>query len=132
MKLKPAEYVGTGQVRDKEKALLDEIIARVNELFQGELTDDDKLVYVNNVLKTKLLESEILIQQAANNTKKQFAESPDLAASILNAIMDALDAHGTMSKQALKSEKVRHGLRDILLGPGQLYEALRNQPKARL
>ena len=132
VKLKPAEYVGTGHVRDKEKALLDEIIARVNELFQGELTDNDKLVYVNNVLKTKLMESEILIQQAANNTKKQFAESPDLASSILNAIMDALDAHGTMSKQALESEKVRHGLRDILLGPGQLYEALRNQPKARL
>jgi type I restriction enzyme R subunit len=125
VKLQPAEYVGSGQVRDQEKALLEEIITRVNELFQGELTDDDKLVYVNNVLKTKLLESEILVKQAASNSKKQFAESPDLASSILDAIMDALDAHSTMSKQALESEKVRHGLRDILLGPGQLYEALR-------
>jgi type I restriction enzyme R subunit len=125
VKLQPAEYVGSGQVRDQEKALLEEIITRVNELFQGELTDDDKLVYVNNVLKTKLLESEILVKQAASNSKKQFAESPDLASSILDAIMDALDAHSTMSKQALESEKVRHGLRDILLGPGQLYETLR-------
>ena len=33
----------------------------------------------------------------------------------------------TMSKQALDSEKVRHGLRDILLGPAQLYEALRSR-----
>ena len=39
--------------------------------------------------------------------------------------MDALAAHSTMSTQALESEQVRNGLRDILLGPGQLYEALR-------
>jgi type I restriction enzyme R subunit len=30
-----------------------------------------------------------------------------------------------MSKQALDSEKVRSGLKDVLLGPAQLYEALR-------
>jgi len=127
IKLKPAEYVGSGQVHDREKALLEEIIARVNELFSGELTDDDKLVYVNQVLKTKLLESAILYQQAMNNTKEQFAGSPDLSDGILNAIMDALEAHATMSRQALDSEKIRDGLRDILLGPGKLYEALRGR-----
>jgi type I restriction enzyme R subunit len=41
---------------------------------------------------------------------------------ILNAIMDALAAHSTMSKQALESEKVRTGLKDVSLGPAQLYE----------
>jgi type I restriction enzyme R subunit len=41
--------------------------------------------------------------------------------------MDALAAHNTMSKQALESERVRSGLRDILLGPAQLYEALRSR-----
>jgi type I restriction enzyme R subunit len=46
---------------------------------------------------------------------------------LLNAIMDALAAHNTMSKQALESERVRDGLRDILLGPAQLYEALRSR-----
>ncbi len=57
--------------------------------------------------------------------KAQFAASPTLANEILNAIMDALSAHETMSSQALNSQKVRDGLKDILLGPGQLYEALR-------
>jgi type I restriction enzyme, R subunit len=32
-----------------------------------------------------------------------------------------------MSKQALDSEKVRMGLKDVLLGPGQLYESLRQE-----
>jgi type I restriction enzyme R subunit len=31
-----------------------------------------------------------------------------------------------MSKQALGSEKIREGLKDILLGPGKLYESLRD------
>jgi type I restriction enzyme R subunit len=32
-----------------------------------------------------------------------------------------------MSKQALDSSQVRDGLKDVLLGPGQLYEALRSK-----
>jgi type I restriction enzyme R subunit len=45
----------------------------------------------------------------------------------MNAIMGALEAHTVMSTQALGSEKVRSGLRDVLLGPARLYEALREQ-----
>ena len=126
-KLKPITESGGGSVQEKEKALLAEIIAKVNDLFEGDLTDDDRLVYVNNVLKGKLLESETLVQQATNNTKEQFANSPDLSTEIMNAIMDALAAHTTMSTQALGSEQVRIGLREILLGPAKLYEALRER-----
>lgn len=127
VQLPPLTDPGTGEVRDPEKVLLAEIIARVNDLFEGDLTDDDKLVYVNNVLKGKLLESGVLVQQASNNTKEQFANSPDLSNELMNAIMDAFTAHTTMSKQALNSEKVRHALKAILLGPAQLYEALRDK-----
>jgi type I restriction enzyme R subunit len=117
--------VGSGSVQDKEKALLAEIIAKVNDLFEGELTEDDQLIYVNNVIKGKLLESEALRVQAQNNTKAQFAASPTLSNEILNAVMDALAAHEAMSSQALHSQRVRNGLKEILLGPGELYETLR-------
>ena len=126
-KLAPYTESGSGSIQEKEKARLHEIIVRVNDLFEGDLTDDDQLVYVNNVIKGKLLESETLAQQAANNTKEQFSNSPDLSSELLNAIMDALAAHNTMSTQALESERVRAGLKDILLGPAQLYEALRER-----
>ncbi len=129
-KLAPLTAPGSGEVREQERIYLAMIIAKVNDLFEGELTDDDKLIYVNHVLKGKLLESDILVQQANNNTKEQFANSPDLSNEILNAIMDALSAHSTLSKQALDSEKVRSGLKDVLLGPAQLYEALREQAHA--
>ena len=124
-KLEPLTDVGGGALQEKEKALLNDIIRKVNDLFEGELTDQDKLVYVNNVIKGKLLESETLRQQASSNTKEQFANSPDLKSALMDAIIDALDAHTTMSKQALDSEAVRSGLKDVLMGPAGLYEALR-------
>jgi type I restriction enzyme, R subunit len=126
-KLKPITETGTGSVQEKERALLAEIIQKVNDLFDGDLTDQDKLVYVNNVIKGKLLESETLRQQAASNSKEQFANSPDLKTELLNAIMGAPDAHTTMSTQALNSAAVQNGIKDILLNYAGLYESLRDR-----
>lgn len=128
-KIDPTGDAGTGQVRDKEKESLDAIIAMVNDLFVGDLTPGDKLVYVNNVIKGKLLECEVLIEQAVNNTKEQFANSPDLDKRIMEAVMDALSSFSSMSKQALESAKIRMELKEILLGPAGLYEALRAKGK---
>jgi type I restriction enzyme R subunit len=126
-KLQPITETGSGSVQERERARLAEIIERVNDLFQGDVTNDDQLIYVNDVIKGKLLESEKLVQQATNNTKQQFANSPELARAIHDAIVDAFDAHSTMSKQALDSARVREGLKDVLLGPAQLYDALRKR-----
>jgi type I restriction enzyme R subunit len=125
--LEPATGVGTARVQERQKAYLSEIIARVNDLFSGELSEHDKLVYVNDVLKGKLLESATLQQQAGNNSKEQFANSPDLKPALVKAAIDALDAHTTMSTQALNSEVVLRGLLDILLNHTDLYESLRQR-----
>ena len=54
----------------------------------------------------------------------QFARSQ---CGITNAIMGALDAHTSMSAQALNSDKVRKGMKDILINKAGLYETLREQ-----
>ncbi len=125
-KLKPMTETGSGEVQDKEKALLSEIVRKLNDLFVGDLTDSDQLSYAMAV-KGKLLENATLVQQATSNLKEQFANSPALTKALTDAIIDALDAHGAMSKQALESSAVRSGLKDALMGPGQLYEALRER-----
>jgi type I restriction enzyme, R subunit len=125
--LEPVTEAGRGSVQEKQKVAFRELIEKVNTLFDGDLTDQDKLVYVNNVLLGKLLESTKLAQQAANNTKEQFAASPDLQQELMNAIIDALDAHNTMSTQALNSERVRTGIKDILLNYANLWESLRER-----
>lgn len=129
-KLAPMDGVGSGSVQEKQEDYLIEIIEKVNGLFEGELSDGDQLIYVNGVLKGKLLENETLMNQAASNSKNQFDNSPDLRTALMDAIIDAGDAHQMMTTQALNSERVLNGLLDIILGPGQLYEALR--ARARL
>jgi len=125
--LYPLVETGGGSVQEKERARLHEIIEKVNTLFEGELSEQDKLVYVNDVLMGRLLESTTLVQQAANNTQEQFANSPDLRSELKDAIMGALDAHTLMSTQALNSEAVLSGLLDILLNHARLWEALRSK-----
>ena len=79
----------------------------------------------DSVIKEKLLESEVLAKQATSNTKEQFAGSPDLGAEVEGAIIDALDAHTTMSTQALESKQVQREIIKILLDHSSLYEDLR-------
>ena len=51
--------------RRRKRARLGEIIAKVNDLFGADTTEGDKLVYVNDVIKGKLMESDTLRQQAS-------------------------------------------------------------------
>jgi type I restriction enzyme R subunit len=62
-----------------------------------------------------------------NNSKEQFANSPDLKTELLNAIMSALDAHNLMSTQALNSPSVQSGMKDILLNHVGLWDELRKK-----
>jgi type I restriction enzyme R subunit len=121
---------GGGSVQDKDKALLSEIIAKLNDLFTGDLTDEDKVTYVRAVIRGKLLESTTLQQQASANSKEQFGASPDLGTALMDAIISALDAHQAMSSQALGSASIRDGMKDILLNQTGLYEELRERAAA--
>jgi type I restriction enzyme R subunit len=123
--LAPVTEVGSGQVQDKHKQRLREIIAAMNDLFEGEITEGDTVAYVDTVIKEKLLESDLLRSQAVANTKEQFGNSPNLGDELMNAIMDAMAAHQTMSRQALNSDNIRGRILATLLGPGQLWEGLR-------
>jgi type I restriction enzyme R subunit len=123
----PGMAPGGGGVQDKDKVELAEIIAKLNDLFSGELSDNDKVTYVRAVIRGKLMESTTLRQQAAANSKEQFANSPDFATELMEAIMGALDAHQAMSSQALNSAEVRDGIKTILLNHTNLYEDLRDQ-----
>lgn len=125
--LKPLTATGTGRSQQKEKALLAEILAKLDEQFPGDVTDDDQLIHVNNVIKGKLMESETLVQQASQNRKEQFSNSPIPKPALDDAIIDPMEAPALMSKGALGSRIMRAALLEGLLGPGQLHEA----PKAR-
>ena len=121
----PPTKPGEGSVQEKEKALLSEIITKLNDLFQGELTDEDKIAYVGTVIKNKLLNSEKLQRQAASNTKEQFSSSPDLMPEQLDAVISSLDAHQSMSAQVVNDQTLQRRMLELLLNNFNLYEDLK-------
>ncbi|WP_297799045.1 type I restriction endonuclease [uncultured Brevundimonas sp.] len=125
-KLAPMTGAGSASPQDKEKALLSEIVRKMNDLFTGDVTDNDHVSY-HTAVKGKLMDNDILVQQANGNMKDQFANSPALRKAVVDAIMDALDTHTDMSRQALASTTIQDGIISTLMGPGRLYESLRGQ-----
>ena len=125
-KLNPMNEIGSGSVREKEKAFLSAIIDHLNELYGKDTTDGDQLSHATT-LNEKVLESKVLQRQAANNTKEQFSSSPDLSKEILNAIIEAMDVQSELSTRALNSAEIQDGLKRIMLNQLQLYEKLRER-----
>lgn len=123
--LAPITGSGSGAVQVKEKVQLAAIIEKLNELFGTDTTDQDQLVYANGAILGKMLESETLKKQAANNSREQFASSPDLGKKLDNAVIEALDAHNLMSTKVLNSPSVKEGLMRFLLEHSGLWENLR-------
>ena len=123
--LAPITEAGSGSVQEKQTAYMAELIEKLNDLFGADTSTQDQLSYVNGTIFGKVAESATLQQQARNNTKEQFATSPDLPHALQNAIMESFDAHTSMSTQALNSPIVLRGMLDILLNHAGLYESLR-------
>ena len=125
-KLNPLTEIGSGTVREKQKAYLTEIISKLNEIYGTDTTDGDQLSHATT-LNEKVLESTVLQKQATSNSKEQFANSPDLTSEIMNAIIDAMDVQADLSTKALNSPEMREGLKRIMLNQLGLYEKLRDR-----
>ena len=119
-KLDPMTAVGSAKVHDPDMVRLREIIEKMNDLFEGELTDADQINFVNHI-RDKMLENPVLAQQAAANQKDQFSASPDFHEAMMTAVVNAYDNHMSMSEQVLKKDNVKAGLKEIL--KDLVYEA---------
>ena len=119
--IKPIGEAGTGQVREEKRAYLTEDHREGStSCSKGDLTENDKLVYVNNVIKGKLLESKTLIRAGRKAIRRSNSQHHRTSGKeILHAIMEALEAHETMSSQALDSEGSQRRHQRHPFGTGQ-------------
>jgi len=119
-----------GGVQDKNKVELAEIMAKLNQLFSGELGDHDTLAYVCSVIRGQMWESSTLRQQAAANSKEQFSNSADLNKALLDAIIGALDAHQRSkrrsSRPCMPSAACATTSPTALVNPLRLHRAIRS------
>lgn len=60
-------------------------------------------------MKAKMMESKILIKQAAANGTEQFSNSPNLRDELIKAIIGAVSANQNISKQALNCRAFKRG-----------------------
>ena len=127
--LAPITETGSGAVQDRHKKRLADIVQAINDLFEGNITEGDAVSYVET-MKAKMMESPILIEQAAANGKEQFSNSPNLQVELVKAIIGAMSANSSMSKQALNSEAIQARMLSVLLGPGALWEGLRGEGRS--
>ncbi len=87
----------------------------MNDLFAGEgLTDADRIHYVNH-LAGKMMESDLLAQQAAANHKAQFGDSPDFMNAYEDAVIAAYENHKSMSEQVMAKAHVKQAMAALLL-----------------
>jgi len=127
-RLDPLTAVGSRLAHDPRQALLSEIVRRMNDLFEGEeLTEADKVNYVNHIAD-KMLESETLAKQAAANRKAQFGDSPDFLKTFEEAVLAAYANHQQMSEQVIGKAHVKKAMAALLLD--LVYEGFeeRRQP----
>lgn len=113
--LAPMTETGSRVPQDPAQALLSEIVGKMNDLFEGEeLTDADRINYVHHIAG-KMMESEVLAQQAAANQKAQFGDSPDFMNAFEDAVMAAYENHKNMSEQVMGKNHVKKAMAALLL-----------------
>jgi len=112
--LEPAgEEAGSAPGRDRAKALLNEIISKLNDLFEGQLSDDDLVNYAFGV-RDKLMENENLAQQAASNTKNQFSQG-DIKDAVVDAVIEHMEVNSSMANQVLNNQITLDGFMRLMV-----------------
>lgn len=112
VKLRPLSEVGTGKSVDDEQRKLSEIVEKMNDLVSGNLSEADMVGYVTTI-KGKLLESEILAEQAENNTEQQFIMG-DFKDVFTDIIIDGQGAHNSIADQLLKDDRIFAAMQGML------------------
>lgn len=127
LKLLPPLKPGGGAVRDPHLSRLEEIIARINALFDGE---DFRLGSVDvwtNTVGNIIVEIPELQAQAAANTKAQFVESPNLSDVVTDAVLDNQLTNERISNLFFANEQNKAALTKLL---GEFAYELLQRPSA--
>jgi len=115
---------GSAYGKDRKTDTLAHIIEVMNDLFAGELTENDQLNYAHTI-RDKVMENEEVMAQVSANTPEQ-AMLGDFPSSITDAVMGSLDSHTSMAQQVLSSEHIQQGFTKLVLELVYLAEAQRH------
>ena len=125
--LKGMTAAGSGQKKDPTMVLLEEVLAKLNDLFGAEdFSEGQQRSFVEASVRT-LLEDDNLVTQAKANARPQFLESPDLRDAVEYAVLYNQNTQHKMADTFTDNVDVQTKLVDLL---GQLVHAFARQPAA--
>lgn len=104
VKLAGISEAGTGAAPEDERKELREIVAKMNDLFSGDITEADFIGAVTT-WQGRLMASEKLAAQALNNSEEQFAMG-DVKDEFTDVVIEAKDAQNHIADQLLKDERI--------------------------
>lgn len=104
VKLAGISEAGTGAAPEDERKELREIVAKMNDLFSGDITEADFIGAVTT-WQGRLMASEKLAAQALNNSEEQFAMG-DVRDEFTDVVIEAKDAQNRIADQLLKDERI--------------------------
>lgn len=104
LKLPCIGEAGTGSAPEDEKKALREIVAKMNDLFSGHITESD-FVGSLTAWAGHLEQNEKLAAQARNNSVEQF-EMGDFKDTFTDIVIEAQDAHNQIAEQLLKDQRI--------------------------
>jgi type I restriction enzyme R subunit len=109
---------GSAPPRDPRLVKMEEILARLNELFADEDFTPTQTTSWLEALLAALLENKILLDQARTNTRSQFVESPDLRDGVTAALLSNNAAHSRMLDRFTADGRLQveliHGLGELI------------------
>ena len=122
--LRPVTGLGTGEPRDRERAFLSELIAKLNDLFGEGITEKDKVMFAVHISE-KLRDNDRVMAQVQNNTREQ-ALKADLPDAATDAIVEALTSHRAIAERLLSDVSAQRAFY------GLLYDILKQADAAKL
>jgi type I restriction enzyme R subunit len=102
--VKPLIDIGSKAMSARERARIEEIIRRINDLFEGNLTDDQKKLFTMGIVNTLASDRDVLLQAKAND-QETFAQG-DFKKKVRGAILQQVEINKDMGRQILSLEKL--------------------------
>ncbi len=121
IELKPMQS-GGGAAWDDPLDKLSIIIAKMNVVFAGNISDADLTGYATTLIGKLVSDNTLKEQARANDTVKAFSNGA-YNKKLNEAVVGALDSHNMMAEQALTNEEIFKELAQVLVE--EVYERLR-------
>jgi type I restriction enzyme R subunit len=110
--LDPITDNGLREARDREKAMLSDLIRRLNDALGKDVSDTDQVALAVHVSE-KLRANAVVMAQVENNPKDQ-AMKANLPAAAVQAVFEAMGTHQTLAKRLLSDPAAREVFVDVV------------------